>query len=82
MIYPQKNRLSQPQRSMLMLNELKVTTMPLVRNDLNKDAPTEHVRIVSQAVYGAMIEIANVPINDKVEIEGLGTLVNPIADEV
>ncbi len=56
--------------------------MPLVRIDLNKDAPAERVRIVSQAVYGAMIEIANVPINDKAGIEGLGTLVNPIADEV
>jgi 4-oxalocrotonate tautomerase len=42
--------------------------MPLVRIDLNKDAPAERVRIVSQAVYGAMIEIANVPINDKFQI--------------
>ena len=42
--------------------------MPLVRIDLNKDAPTERVRIVSQAVYGAMIEIANVPVNDKFHI--------------
>ena len=42
--------------------------MPLVRIDLNKDAPAERVRIVSQAVYGAMIEIANVPTNDKFQI--------------
>jgi 4-oxalocrotonate tautomerase len=42
--------------------------MPLVRIDLNKDAPAERIRIVSQAVYGAMIEIANVPINDKFQI--------------
>ena len=42
--------------------------MPLVRIDINKDAPAERVRIVSQAVYGAMIEIANVPINDKFQI--------------
>ena len=42
--------------------------MPLVRIDLNKDAPAERVRIVSHAVYGAMIEIANVPINDKFQI--------------
>jgi hypothetical protein len=61
---------------------MKGEPMPLVRIDLNKDAPAERVRIVSQAVYGAMIQIANVPINDKIEIEGLGTLVNPIADEV
>jgi 4-oxalocrotonate tautomerase len=56
--------------------------MPFVRIDLNKDAPAERVRIGSQAVYGAMIETADVPINDKVEIEGLGTLVNPMGDGV
>jgi 4-oxalocrotonate tautomerase len=56
--------------------------MPLVRIDLNKDATAERVRIVSQALYDAMIEKANVPINDKVEINGLGTLVTPFADEV
>ena len=42
--------------------------MPLVRIDLNRDAPAERVRIVSQAVYGAMIEITNVPINDRFQI--------------
>jgi 4-oxalocrotonate tautomerase len=42
--------------------------MPLVRIDLNKDAPAERVRIVSQAVYSAMIEIANVPVNDRFHI--------------
>lgn len=42
--------------------------MPLVRIDLNEDAPAERVRIVSQAVHGAMIELANVPINDKFHI--------------
>jgi 4-oxalocrotonate tautomerase len=42
--------------------------MPLVRIDINKDAPAERVRIVSQAVYGAMTEIANVPINDKFQV--------------
>ena len=42
--------------------------MPLVKIDLNKDAPGERIRIVSQAVYGAMNEIANVPINDKFQI--------------
>lgn len=42
--------------------------MPLVRIDLNKDAPAERVRIVSQAVYGAMTDIANVPANDKFQI--------------
>ncbi|HEY6313726.1 MAG TPA: hypothetical protein VIY52_23385 [Streptosporangiaceae bacterium] len=56
--------------------------MPLVRIDLNEDAPAGRVRIVSRAVHGAMIEIANVPINDKAGIEGLGPLANPVADEV
>ena len=42
--------------------------MPLVRIDLNENAPAERIRIVSQAVYGAMIEIANVPVNDKFHI--------------
>jgi 4-oxalocrotonate tautomerase len=42
--------------------------MPLVRIDLTKDAPAECIRIISRAVYGAMIEIANVPVNDKFHI--------------
>jgi 4-oxalocrotonate tautomerase len=42
--------------------------MPLVRIDINKDASADRVRIVSQAVYGAMTEIANVPINDKFQV--------------
>jgi hypothetical protein len=54
--------------------------MPLATIDLNKDA--ERVRIVSHAVYGAMVEIANGPVNDKVGIEGPGRLVNHVADEV
>src|SRR5580658_9938774 len=42
--------------------------MPLVRIDLNKDAPAERIRVVSEAVYGAMIEIANVPVNDRFQV--------------
>jgi 4-oxalocrotonate tautomerase len=42
--------------------------MPLARIDLNKDAPAERVRIISQAIYGAMTEIANVPVNDKFQV--------------
>jgi 4-oxalocrotonate tautomerase len=42
--------------------------MPLVRIDLNGDAPAERIRVVSNAVYGAMTEIANVPINDKFHV--------------
>jgi 4-oxalocrotonate tautomerase len=42
--------------------------MPLVRIDLNGDAPAERIRVVSNAIYGAMTEIANVPINDKFQV--------------
>jgi 4-oxalocrotonate tautomerase len=50
--------------------------MPLVRIELSKDAPAQRPRIGSQAVDAAMIETANVPINDKLQI------VSPIAGEV
>jgi hypothetical protein len=56
--------------------------MPLGRIDLNKDAPAERVRIRSRGVYAPMSETANVPINNKFQIEDLARLVNPIADEV
>lgn len=42
--------------------------MPLVRIDLNKSASPELVRTVSEAVYDAMVEVANVPKNDKFQI--------------
>ena len=42
--------------------------MPLVRIDLNKSAPTERIRIASEAVYRAMIEVANVPVHDKFQV--------------
>src|SRR6201982_4028953 len=51
-----------------MVNERTETAVPVVRIDINKDAPAERVRVVSQAVYAAMIEIANVPINDKFQV--------------
>ena len=42
--------------------------MPLVRIDLSKNASRERIRAVSDAVYGAMVEIANVPLHDKFQI--------------
>ena len=42
--------------------------MPLVRIDLNRNAPAERVRVVSQAVYDAMIAVANVPANDRFQV--------------
>ena len=56
--------------------------MPLVRIGLSKDASAERVRIGSQAVYGAMIDGANAPVDDQARIEGPGLVVNPIAGEV
>jgi 4-oxalocrotonate tautomerase len=42
--------------------------MPLARIDISKDASAELVRIVSDAVYKAMVEIANVPVHDKFQV--------------
>src|SRR5260370_41382127 len=39
--------------------------MPLARIDLSKDAPPERVRVVSEAIYHDMDEVANVPPHDK-----------------
>jgi 4-oxalocrotonate tautomerase len=42
--------------------------MPLVRINLSKDASPEVVRAVSESVYDAMINVANVPANDKFQV--------------
>jgi len=42
--------------------------MPLARIDISKDASPELVKIVSEAVYKAMTEIANVPVHDKFQV--------------
>ncbi len=42
--------------------------MPLVRINLSKSASPETVRTVSEVVYDAMINVANVPANDKFQI--------------
>ena len=42
--------------------------MPLARIDLSKDAPAERIRVVSEAIYNAMIEVANVPPHDKFQV--------------
>jgi hypothetical protein len=42
--------------------------MPLARIDIGRDASDQLVRIVSQAVYRAMVEVANVPEHDKFQI--------------
>jgi 4-oxalocrotonate tautomerase len=42
--------------------------MPLARIDISKDAPAELVRIVSEAVYKAMVDVANVPVHDKFQV--------------
>ena len=42
--------------------------MPLARIDISKDASDKLVRIVSEAVYKAMVEVANVPVHDKFQV--------------
>ncbi len=42
--------------------------MPLVRINLSKSASAETVRTVSDVIYDAMINVANVPANDKFQI--------------
>ena len=42
--------------------------MPLARIDISKNASDQLVRIVSDAVYRAMVEVANVPAHDKFQI--------------
>ncbi|WP_207005367.1 tautomerase family protein [Trinickia mobilis] len=42
--------------------------MPIVRINISKDAKSEVVKAVSDTVYEAMINVANVPKNDKFQI--------------
>jgi 4-oxalocrotonate tautomerase len=42
--------------------------MPLARIDISKNASDELIRFVSEAVYRAMVEIANVPAHDKFQV--------------
>jgi 4-oxalocrotonate tautomerase len=41
--------------------------MPLARIDVSKDAPPERIKVVSEAIYSAMVD-ANVPLHDKFQI--------------
>jgi 4-oxalocrotonate tautomerase len=42
--------------------------MPLARIDIRKNASVELVRVISEAVYKAMVDVANVPLHDKFQI--------------
>ena len=42
--------------------------MPLARIDISKDAPAARIKIVTDAIYDAMVALANVPINDRFQI--------------
>jgi 4-oxalocrotonate tautomerase len=42
--------------------------MPLARIDVNQSASAELIRAVSDAIYDAMRELANVPVNDKFQV--------------
>jgi 4-oxalocrotonate tautomerase len=61
--------LSQPVLTLSCLaSKMEIYVMPLVRIDLNQSAPAERIRIVSDVVYRAMLEIANVPVHDKFQV--------------
>jgi 4-oxalocrotonate tautomerase len=42
--------------------------MPLARIDVNQSASAELIRAVSDTIYDAMREFANVPVNDKFQV--------------
>jgi 4-oxalocrotonate tautomerase len=42
--------------------------MPLARIDISQSAPPERIRVVSEAIYNAMVEIAGVPLHDKFQV--------------
>jgi 4-oxalocrotonate tautomerase len=42
--------------------------MPLARIDIGQNAPPERIRVVSEAIYNAMVEIAGVPLHDKFQV--------------
>jgi 4-oxalocrotonate tautomerase len=42
--------------------------VPLARIHLRREASAELVRVVSDAIYKAMVEVANVPVNDKFQV--------------
>jgi 4-oxalocrotonate tautomerase len=42
--------------------------MPLARIDLSENAPPERITIVSEAIYSAMVEVANAPLHDKFQV--------------
>jgi 4-oxalocrotonate tautomerase len=44
------------------------SNMPLARIDIRKDASVELVRVISDAVYKAMVDVANVPVHDKFQV--------------
>jgi 4-oxalocrotonate tautomerase len=44
------------------------TVMPLARIDVSKDAPPERIKVISEAIYSAMVEIANVALHDKFQV--------------
>jgi hypothetical protein len=44
------------------------SNMPLARIDIRRDASVELVRVVSEAVYKAMVDVANVPVHDKFQV--------------
>jgi 4-oxalocrotonate tautomerase len=60
--------ISQPDNPSKLGKLKRGSNMPLARIDIRKDASVELVRIVSEAVYKAMVDVANVPVHDKFQV--------------
>jgi 4-oxalocrotonate tautomerase len=56
------------QRVVNLGNVNRGSNMPLARIDIRRDASVELVRVVSEAVYKAMVDVANVPVHDKFQV--------------
>jgi 4-oxalocrotonate tautomerase len=50
------------------LDQSRGSSMPLARIDISQTASSELIRIVSTAIYQAMVNIAKVPVHDKFQI--------------
>jgi 4-oxalocrotonate tautomerase len=49
-------------------SNLMEAVMPFARIDLSENAPPERIKIVSEAIYSAMVEIDNAPLHEKFRV--------------
>jgi hypothetical protein len=51
----------------------------LAKIDVSKHAPPERINVVSEAIYGAMVQIANVPLQDKFQVVASSLSLNSVS---